>query len=1150
MPRPPSSDRYLTPAVSIARAKEESSRAQPATEFEPLFEPPDYLTITWLAGGIRSYSEPHTKVSGLKGTFLVGEGFTFVVYRTRPTKNGEVWAIKQPRLSFAVHGDDASVLRQLYSLSLELRVLTDQRIRANKNIAKLRDVIWNPHADDSGRYWPQLLMEYAEFGTLSSFYDLGYHSSDVEEEVGWCFAIGDALKCLHQCGIIHGDIKPENVLIFRSDSCQDKLTITPKLADFGFAVIDGDNSSYIPGGTFPWTAPEISAPNLRPDDLYKCDIYSFGLLVWFVFGGGITPFLALDVCEFSLYSPEARKIIQLRKQEDELHSLAVRSLSAEKLVYKGAFKYTLSADPKVRDLSKCLECLRGSSQIEGAEEKGIQTKTGSEIGENRFSLREMRHLGFGIQKQILNSLEKVASLEGKYSVVRRSEAAMVVAKSYLDYFGGKTPTDSLKWLLLAAFLGNNQAKSSVYRITKAVGQYEQYKHEILRVLIRTAEEGFTISVGDLLAECPDEGQRVLRNLRLALGMPFQLSFDIPPNANHYHPQEMPLLSIDVEDGPLENEGGKNSNTIWDGVGENLLHQAARSGSVKIVNSALKLISGNASIDAKNNLGQTALLVAFMYGNYLAAITLLEAGASGLEADKMGDTPLHWLHLFQGNELRALATALFDQGADPNPETSFQAWDAHHQQLISAGTPLHRAAAWNAHEAVTVLLDHGANPLHPGKGHETGTPLWVACTYHNSKVVKTMLERIEKTQDTLSIIEDHKNKLWPLVSPVLDIGYYYSGGANFGRMVRHTTNYREATKETIQALLEHGSTLLLPTSGNPTVTVPAVSLAIQLRCIDIVESIIDLRPGMIKEPGPQQQQPLHFAVQTNREDIVRLVISKGADCEARGTDGINILGSYCNHHTAIAIPRMLLQEGLTFEIPPNGFQTPFFAAVKNEGLDLARFVLENTPLHMRHRMINSFCHIGTNFKFPEPGMNVLGYIILAPSIESAGYLKKLFKLIEEFGAQFDFIVDGHSDRSALQLLACFQRHQRLNPSIIGMAREILLHYNSQEQIDYAGSTDGKTALWWAVRTMNYDLVSSLLAVKANPRLSDRDGKTALALLQDQIAHVQATESHQNRGDQNILEEISSLFDIFAKTLGDQSQLDEAAQMEREMLEEEK
>jgi len=81
--------------------------------------------------------------------------------------------------------------------------------------------------------------------------------------------------------IVHGDIKPENILIF-----EDNGRYIAKLADFGCSIIgnEGNKAVEFEACSESWVAPEWVRKGLSMADAIKTDIYSFALLcVWTLF---------------------------------------------------------------------------------------------------------------------------------------------------------------------------------------------------------------------------------------------------------------------------------------------------------------------------------------------------------------------------------------------------------------------------------------------------------------------------------------------------------------------------------------------------------------------------------------------------------------------------------------------------------------------------------------------------------------------------------------------------------------------------------------------------------------------------------------------------------------------------------------------------
>lgn len=166
---------------------------------------------------------------------------------------------------------------RLVGIFQEIRVLSHKPLLEHRNIVDLVGFTWEKDMDEFGRRWPILILRDADCGTLSDFFQL----ADVTSAVGLSLAkdVACGLDALHRCGIVHGDLKFENVLVFEvSDGC-----FQARVSDFGLSTIMSDlvdtdvESILLPGFTTPWEAPE-SYYSIPVENLPKVDVYTFGLL--------------------------------------------------------------------------------------------------------------------------------------------------------------------------------------------------------------------------------------------------------------------------------------------------------------------------------------------------------------------------------------------------------------------------------------------------------------------------------------------------------------------------------------------------------------------------------------------------------------------------------------------------------------------------------------------------------------------------------------------------------------------------------------------------------------------------------------------------------------------------------------------------------
>jgi serine/threonine protein kinase len=95
--------------------------------------------------------------------------------------------------------------------------------------------------------------------------------------------VGHGLEAIHEQGIAHGDLKPDNILIFKKSG-----EWCAKLCDFGLSTSDAFCVNGIAEyrGTPGWRPPEFYRQSWAPLDSrghQRCDIFAFGLVVWSTF---------------------------------------------------------------------------------------------------------------------------------------------------------------------------------------------------------------------------------------------------------------------------------------------------------------------------------------------------------------------------------------------------------------------------------------------------------------------------------------------------------------------------------------------------------------------------------------------------------------------------------------------------------------------------------------------------------------------------------------------------------------------------------------------------------------------------------------------------------------------------------------------------
>jgi hypothetical protein len=117
-----------------------------------------------------------------------------------------------------------------------------------------------------------IITEYMEKESLDS---LIYNKKlrNFEEKIRSLLEIAQGMRFLHEKGIMHRDLKPQNVLVNKDNVC--------KISDFGLAKVVNGSLTLGMVGTWQYMAPEILNESGKYDE--KCDVYSFGIMMHEIF---------------------------------------------------------------------------------------------------------------------------------------------------------------------------------------------------------------------------------------------------------------------------------------------------------------------------------------------------------------------------------------------------------------------------------------------------------------------------------------------------------------------------------------------------------------------------------------------------------------------------------------------------------------------------------------------------------------------------------------------------------------------------------------------------------------------------------------------------------------------------------------------------
>ena len=145
-------------------------------------------------------------------------------------------------------------------LLTENKFLQENIIHEIETVAKFENpniVTFYHHFREEGIFY--LVMEYCSGGSLRDKINSNTYTNT--EAIDWMITLAKSLRIIHKKGIIHHDIKPDNILFTQNGNI--------KIADFGVANKNMGTRSYMCPESFSWDFKSTNDPRI--------DIYSLGV---------------------------------------------------------------------------------------------------------------------------------------------------------------------------------------------------------------------------------------------------------------------------------------------------------------------------------------------------------------------------------------------------------------------------------------------------------------------------------------------------------------------------------------------------------------------------------------------------------------------------------------------------------------------------------------------------------------------------------------------------------------------------------------------------------------------------------------------------------------------------------------------------------
>ncbi|KAJ3078130.1 hypothetical protein HK102_004717 [Quaeritorhiza haematococci] len=519
-----------------------------------------------------------------------------------------------------------------------------------------------------------LVMEYMENGSLYARINSLQPALSWKDRLIIARDIASGMAHLHRVGLIHRDLKSQNVLLDSNNRA--------KICDFGMSLVRTESKSYVQvsqaAGTVCWMAPECFG--FKPRISTQSDVYAFGIILWEMTAWDI-PYQGIDDDEIRRGVKKGERLEIPENTPNEMNKLL-----------ESAWHPQPQQRPSFPDILKSLDEIKESdvafpsSKLDVAVTVSLSNDGGS---------RPIQSTGDSAYNTM--SLSPAHSRQGSAHSGTQGGSAMDVVqklKRFGNFFKGQWSNESTTNSLGKSNVGRNGSTSVSSKTIKVESSRESPQPPKPR-MEPWSDQGKKLKGKDPAIYAAGTG--CLEDLKMMgreaakeragedfgqvdeIGVCIWTGFTalmVAAAKNH----------VEICEWLLQNGADVHSKT---NDRFTPLHQAALHNATDVCELLLKK---RTDLHAKDNNGYTPLHRAVVSNATDVCDLLLRKGADPNVKDNSGDTPLHKAAFYHTTDACEL---LLRKGADPNVKDN------------NGRTPLELAQSKSYDAVVSILLRHGA-----------------------------------------------------------------------------------------------------------------------------------------------------------------------------------------------------------------------------------------------------------------------------------------------------------------------------------------------------------------------------------------------------------------------------------------------------------